>query len=153
MSLQACVRFSEYGVTSHLTCSLNLCFISSPCFARRSHFSFIFFLIQHFLRNMKITPSLFTQTGAVARFISYLPASESTWVVGYSCCCCCGDMALVLAVKWSICRYVCLHHRHPLTHSLLRSPDEQKRLICSGFKGTAFSPIWLGFPGGVCLSL
>lgn len=57
-----------------------------------------------------------------------------------------GDIALVLAVKWSICRYVCLRHRHPLTHSLLCSPDEQKRLIYSGFKDVAFSPIWLRFP-------
>lgn len=72
---------------------------------------------------------------------------QSTWVV--ECGGSCSDIALVLAVKWSICRYVCLHHRHPLTHSLLRSPDEQKRLIYSGFKDTAFSPIWLRFPGGV----
>lgn len=27
-------------------------------------------------------------------------------------------------------------------------PDEQKRLIYSGFKDTAFSPIWLRIPGG-----
>lgn len=71
---------------------------------------------------------------------------QTTWVVG--CRGCCSDIALVLAVKWSICRYVCLHHRHPLTHSLLHSPDEPKRLIYSGFKDTAFSPIWLRFPGG-----
>ncbi len=109
-------------------------------------FFFQLFLIQYCLKNMKIRPSLFTQTSAVAQFISYLPPSESTWVVG--CRGCCSDIALVLAVKWSICRYVCLHHRHPLTHSLLHSPDEQKRLIYSGFKDAAVSPIWFRLPGG-----
>lgn len=64
-----------------------------------------------------------------------------------------GDVALVLAVKWSICRYVGLHHSHPLSHSLLRSPDEQKRLIYSGFKGVAFFSHMTLLPRGVCLSL
>lgn len=50
----------------------------------------------------------------------------------------CSDESLVLAVKWSICRYVCLPHRKPLTHSLLLSPDERKHLIYSGFKDTSF---------------
>lgn len=64
-----------------------------------------------------------------------------------------GDVALVLAVKWSICRYVGLHHSHPLSHSLLRSPDEQKRLIYSGFKDVAFFSHMTLLPGGACLSL
>lgn len=64
-----------------------------------------------------------------------------------------GDVALVLAVKWSICRYVGLHHSHPLSHSLLRSPDEQKRLIYSGFKDVAFFSNMTLLPRGVCLSL
>lgn len=132
-----------------ITWSVNVCFICLLCFARRSYFSFIFFsclLIQCCRKNMKLRLSLFTQTSAVAQFISYLLTSESTWVV--RCRGCCSDIALVLAVKWSICRYVCLHHRRPLTHSLLHSPDEQKHLIYSGFKDAAFSPIWLCFPGG-----
>lgn len=77
-------------------------------------------------------------------FIPWFPTSVHT-LLNVECC---SDKALVLAVKWSICRYVCLHHRHLLTHSLLCSPDEQKRLISTGFKDTAFSPIWLRFPGG-----
>lgn len=120
----------------HFTCSINLCFIFLLCFTRISYiifFSCCWFTVAW--KNMKISLSLFTQTSTVAQFISYLPTSQSTWAVG--CRGCCSDMALVLAVKWSICRYVCLHHRHPLAHSLLHSPDERKRLIYSGFKGTA----------------
>lgn len=90
--------------------------------------------------------TIFIQTSAVALSIYFLVSHLSPHIVG--CGGSCSDEALVLAVKWSICRYVGLHHRHLLTHSLLCSPDEQKRLIYTGFKDTAFSPIWLRFPGG-----
>lgn len=89
--------------------------------------------------------TIFIQTSAVALFIYFLVSQLSPHI---ECGGSCSDEALVLAVKWSICRYVCLHHRHLLTHSLPCSPDEQKRLIYTGFKDTAFSPIWLRFPGG-----
>lgn len=50
----------------------------------------------------------------------------------------CSDEELILAVKWSIGRYVCLPHRKSLTHSLLLSPDRRKHLIYSDFKHTFF---------------